>query len=181
MKEHPQMSTSCVYLWILRNFPERLFYRALLGVCLFHVQVAEFQTVDTIKTYFTCAYVLFKYFIQEREVAIHLEVGFIYLKSLKLSMKKLICNEVARCQPATLWKNSFMQPPSCILPSFSQNASWLLLSKRLWKCASTISFQKYKRKGVLLVIYLFNYDSSKSTFFIMNMAFDVVLSKVFVK
>ena len=31
-----------------------------------------------------------------------------------------------------------------------------------------VSFRKYKRKVVLLVIYLFNYDSSKSTFFMLN-------------
>ena len=52
-------------------------------------------------------------------------------------------------------KNFFRYAPSCILPSFSQNASRLLLPKRLWKCASTISFKKYKQKVVLLVIYLF--------------------------
>ena len=42
-------------------------------------------------------------------------------------------------------------------------------------------FQKYKRKVVLLVTYLFSYDSSKPTFFMLNMAFDVLLSIVFVK
>ena len=62
-------------------------------------------------------------------------------------------------------KNSFTNPPSCILPSFSKNASRLLLPKRLLKCASKIFFSKYERKVVLLVIYLLNYDSSKSTFF----------------
>ena len=46
--------------------------------------------------------------------------------------------------------------------------SRLLFPKRLWKWASTISFRKYKRKVVLLVIYLFNYDSSKSTFFMLK-------------
>ena len=51
--------------------------------------------------------------------------------------------------------------------------SRLLFPKRLWKWASTISFRKYKRKVVLLVIYLFNYDSPKSTFFMLNVAFDV--------
>ena len=72
-------------------------------------------------------------------------------------------------------KNSFTHSPSCILPSFSKNTSRLLLPKSLWKCASTISFRKYKWKVVLLVIYLFNYDSSKSTLFMLNMEFDVLL------
>ena len=72
-------------------------------------------------------------------------------------------------------------PLSCILPSFSQNASLLILTKGLSKCASTISFRKYKWKLVLLVIYLFQYSSTKSNFFMLNMTFDVVLSTVFVK
>ena len=36
-------------------------------------------------------------------------------------------------------------------------------------------------KVVLLVIYLFNHDSSKSTIFMLNMPFDVLFSAVFVK
>ena len=39
----------------------------------------------------------------------------------------------------------------------------------------------FQRKVVLLLIYLFNHDSSKSTIFMLNMAFDVLLSAVFVK
>ena len=66
---------------------------------------------------------------------------------------------------------------------FPRNTSgWVLLTrllfpKKLWKFTSTISFRKYKRK---VVIYPFNYDSSKSTFFMLNMAFDVFLGTVFV-
>ena len=71
-------------------------------------------------------------------------------------------------------KNSFTHPPSCILLLFSRNASRLVLPKRLLKCASKISFWKYKQKVVLLVIYLFNYDSPKSTSFMLNEAFDFV-------
>ena len=36
----------------------------------------------------------------------------------------------------------------------------LILPKRLWKCVRTFSFRKSKQKVVLLVIYLFNHDSS---------------------
>ena len=78
-------------------------------------------------------------------------------------MEKLICNELARCQPATLRTEVFHISSSCILALFSQNASILLLPKRLWKCSSTIFFGKYKSKVEFLVVYLFNYDSSKST------------------
>ena len=73
-------------------------------------------------------------------------------------------------------KNSFAHRPSCILPSFSKNNSRLLLPKSLWKCASTISFRNVSG---LLVIYLFNYDSSVSTFSMFNMQLDVLLSTVF--
>ena len=145
-------------------------------------------------------------------------------------------------------KNFFTHTLSCILPSFSQNTSRLLLPKRLSKCACTITFRNGKqcysrssrpevfykkgalrnfakltgkhpcqslfliklfKKGLrhrcflvnfpkflrtpflredlrwlflLFVIYLlFNYDSSKSTFFTLNMTFDVLLRTVSVK
>ena len=84
-------------------------------------------------------------------------------------MKKLICNANLQVYE----KNSFTYSPWCLLSSFSQKGPWLLLQKRLWKCASRISFRKYKRKVIFLVIYLFNYDSSKSFFLMLNMAFDV--------
>ena len=75
-----------------------------------------------------------------------------------------------------LKKSSLIHPTSCTLLSFSQNASRLLLPKRLWKWAN----RKYTWKVVLLVIYLFNYNLSKSDLNMWNMAFDVVLSTVFV-
>ena len=49
------MTASCVYLWILKSFSDHLFYRAPLGNCLFHLQVAEFQTPHTVKMYFASA------------------------------------------------------------------------------------------------------------------------------
>ena len=52
-------------------------------------------------------------------------------------------------------KNSLKDPPPCILPSFSQNTSQLLLLKWLWKFESTTASWKCKRKVLLLVIYLF--------------------------
>ena len=39
----------------------------------------------------------------------------------------------------------------------------------------------FQRKVVLLEFYLFNYDASKSTIFMLSMAFEVLLSAVFVK
>ena len=70
-------------------------------------------------------------------------------------------------------KNSFTNPPSGIWPSFSKNASRLILPKRLSKvCEQTV---------VLLVIYLLNYNSSKSTSFMLNMSLGFVLNTVFVK
>ena len=63
--------------------------------CLFHVQVAEFQPSDTVKT---IPQVFFKYFIEQREVAIG-RCSFTYTP-WKLYVKKLICNEFTRCQPA---------------------------------------------------------------------------------
>ena len=70
-------------------------------------------------------------------------------------------------------KNSFTSPPS-------KNASRLLLPKRLLKVCEQIFF-RINEQRVLLVTYLLNYDSSKSTSFMLNMAFGFVLSTVFVK
>ena len=76
-------------------------------------------------------------------------------------------------------KNSFTYPHSCILPS--KNAPPLLFLKGFLKCASKIPFRKYNQKVVLLVIYLFNCDSSKWTSFILNVEFDFVFSTIFVE
>ena len=38
------------------KFSEHIFYRAPLGNCLYHVQFAEFQPQDTVKSYFTSAF-----------------------------------------------------------------------------------------------------------------------------
>ena len=46
-------------------------------------------------------------------------------------------------------KNSFTNPPLCVLPSYSQNKSRLLLPKRLWKCE-----QDYK--NILLITLCFD-------------------------
>ena len=114
---------------------------------------------------------LFKHFIPDREVSIRRHS--FTSNPRKLFVKKLICYEGARCPEAGAnlqvnEKNSFTHPSWYILPSFSQNRTELLLPKRLWKFESTISFWKCKWKEVLLVIYLFNYDSSKSIFFMLN-------------
>ena len=52
---------------ILRSFSDHLFFRAPLGNSLFHVQVAEFQPPDKIKS---ISQVLFKHLIRKRDVAI---------------------------------------------------------------------------------------------------------------
>ena len=139
-----------------------------MGKRLFYVQVAEFQPPDTVKNYFTGAFQAF----YTRSRSIHSK-AFIYLKSQKTvceGVNLLWSCEMPRgwCQLQVNEKNSFTHPSSCILTSFSQNTSELLLPKRLWKFESTISFWKCKWKVVLLVIYLFNYDSSKSIFFMLN-------------
>ena len=63
-------------------------------------------------------------------------------------------------------KNSFTYPLSSTAFIFSE--------------CIIITSSEEALKIVLLVIYLLNHDSSKSTFFMLK-AFDVVLSKVFVK
>ena len=52
---------------ILRSFSDHLFFRAPLRNSLFHVQVAEFQPPDKIKS---ISQALFKHLIRKRDVAI---------------------------------------------------------------------------------------------------------------
>ena len=59
-----QNTSGWLHLWILRSFPDHFFYRAPLGNCLFHAQVAGFQPQDTIRS---ISQVFFNYFIQEQE------------------------------------------------------------------------------------------------------------------
>ena len=84
-----------------------------------------------------------------------------------------------------------------ILPNSQENTharvSFLVKLLKKWLChrCFPVSFAKflgtpflaeYLRWLLLLfVIYLFNYDSSKSTYFMLNMAFDVLFGTVFVK
>ena len=58
----------------------------------------------------------------------------------------------------------------------------ITLSKEALKvCRHNFLQEIFKQKGVLLVIYLLHYDSYKPTFFMLHLAFDVVLSTGFVK
>ena len=73
-------------------------------------------------------------------------------------------------------KNSFKYSSSCIFPSFLRT-----LHDYFFRRGFESVRAKYKQKVVLLVICLLNYDSSTSTSFMLNVAFDVVLGTVFVK
>ena len=54
-------------------------------------------------------------------------------------------------------------------------------SEEVFKSVRAKFFSEKNEQRVLLVTYLLNYDSSKSTSFMLNMAFGFVLSTVFVK
>ena len=88
-------------------------------------------------------------------------------------MKKLICNEVARSQAASLRKKLFHT--SCFMYFafiFSECITNTSSKGGLKVCECNF----FRRKVILLVIYLFNYDSPKSIIFMLNMAFDDLLS-----
>ena len=97
---------------------------------------------------------------------------------MNLSVKKLICNEVVRCQPASLRRKLFHTSSFMYFTFIFSGCITITSSEEGLKVCEYNFFQ---RKVVLLVIYLFNHDSSKSTIFMLNMAFDVLLSAVFVK
>ena len=82
-------------------------------------------------------------------------------------MKKLTYNEVARCQTASLRKELFY--------TFSFTSFAFTFSERVCE------YNFFQRKVVLLVIYLFNHDSFKTTIFtnyLLNMSFEILLSAV---
>ena len=97
---------------------------------------------------------------------------------MNLSVKKLICNEVVRCQPASLRRKLFHTSSFMYFTFIYSGCITITSSKEGLKACEENFFQQ---KVVLLVIYLFSHDSSKSTIFLLNMAFDVLLSAVFVK
>ena len=93
-------------------------------------------------------------------------------------MKKLVYNEVVRCQPASLRRKFFHTSSFMCFTIIFSGCITITSSKeglKVWE------YNFFQRKLVLLVIYLFNHDLSKSTIFMLNMALDVLLSAVFVK
>ena len=90
---------------------------------------------------------------------------------------------VFSCEFHEISKNAFLHraplvaASACSLPSFSKNTSRLLLPKSLWKCASTISFRKYKRVTCNLPVQL-QFLEVKS---MLKMQLDVFLGTVFIK
>ena len=93
-------------------------------------------------------------------------------------MKKLICNEVVRCQPASLQKELFRTSSFMYFAFIFSECITITSSKEALKVREHNFFQG---KVVLLIIYLFNHDSSKSTIFMLNRTFVVLLSVVFLK
>ena len=74
-------------------------------------------------------------------------------------------------------ENSFIHPFMYFTFIFSGYVTITSSEESLKVCQHNF----FQRKVILLVIYLFNHDSSKSIIFMLNMAFDVLLSAVFVK
>ena len=94
--------------------------------------------------------------------------------SQSAAVLKIIC-EVVNLQVNKLFHTSSFMYFAFI---FSECISLFTSSAEALKVCEHNLFQW---KVVLLVIYLFNQDSSKSSFFMLNMAFDFLLSIVFVK
>ena len=93
-----------------------------------------------------------KHFIQERQVAFE-DVKMLKdnLITWKLYAKKLICNEVARCQPESLRKKLFHASSFMYFAFIFSECVTITSSKEALKVCEHNFFQ---RKVVLLVIYL---------------------------
>ena len=90
-------------------------------------------------------------------------------------MKKLICNEVARSQAASLRKKLFHTSYFMYFAFIFSECITNTSSKGGLKVCECNFF---RRKVILFLIYLFNYDSPKSIIFMLNMAFDDLSSFV---
>ena len=75
-------------------------------------------------------------------------------------MKKLVYNEVVRCQPTSLQRKLFHTSSFMYITFIFSGCITIASSEEGLKMCEYNFFQ---RKVVLLVIYLFNYDSSKAT------------------
>ena len=93
----------------------------------------------------------------------------------------MICNEFAKYQPASLRKQTLLHILLHVFCFHFLRMHHDYFFRKGFENVQTQFLSRNIRKAVLLVIYLFNYDSSKSTFFMLNMAFDVLSSTVFVK
>ena len=137
------------------RFPVYLFYRAPLGSCLFHLQVALFQPPDTIKFF---SQVLFKYF-KENETYIFGGIKILgnYLwisySVMKLWDANLQTNE----------KTSFRHAFCFHFLRIHYDYFFQKVFESVWP-----QFLSGNIMG-LLVIYPFNDDPSKSTFSMLNM------------
>ena len=90
-------------------------------------------------------------------------------------MEKLLRSEIVRCQPASLQKLFHTSSLMYFTFIFSKRIT-ITFSKEALKVCGYTFFQEIQVKISVtckIVIYLFNYDSSKSTFFMLNMAFDI--------
>ena len=90
-------------------------------------------------------------------------------------MKKLIFDEIARCQPASLRRKLFHTSSFMYFAFIFSECITITSSKEALKVCEHSFFQQ---KAVLLVFCLFNQDSFQSTIFMLNMAFDVLFCSV---
>ena len=84
-----------------------------------------FQNISFIEHLWETAYFMYKlqYFNQQ-----------IQWRTISQVLFKHFIQELEKQPTCKFTKKSFTYLPSCILPSFSKNASRLLLPKRLWNC-----------------------------------------------
>ena len=104
--------------------------------------------------------------------------AFIYLKSLKIICEQVNLNEVPRYQPAS-WQKSFLHILLHVFCVHCLRIHQDYFFQRVFENVG-VEFLSGNISG-LLVIYLFDYNSSKSTFSMLKMQLHVFLSTVFIK
>ena len=161
------------YLCLSVNFEKFFFYRAPMENCLFHLQVAKFQPPRAVNKYFTYAFQVF--YTRRRRGRTRSSYSKAFMR---LKCQKIICEEanLPWSYEMPTYKLTKKSLSHILLNAFCFN--FLRIHKNTFSnFASTTSFRKYEWK-VVTGKHLFNHDSSKPFFFMLNMAFDVLLSTV---
>ena len=124
------------------------------------IQFAEFQPADTVKKYFRGIFQAF--YTRTRSIY---SKAFICLKLLKIICEEVNSQENCEMSTCKFTSKTLSHILHVFCLRFLRTHHNYFFRKGFESVQAQFFFRKYMQKVVLLLIYMFNYDSSKSTFF----------------